>query len=146
MYPDTPITPVNRGEFRLELIQDLDQSTSQVRNLTQLNTFNSNPLNGVVILQAISSSISASNSNIPGPDGQYKANLIYGRTESPKWGSYPGAHYQFGSWHVQWNNMPDTFSGSIASTDRAYVHGNNLQKITRYISPNENGAYTTYND
>tara|TARA_R110001632_G_C11345452_1_gene417859 strand:+ start:1967 stop:2407 length:441 start_codon:yes stop_codon:yes gene_type:complete len=146
MYPDNPITEQARGEFRLQVIQDLDRSTSEVKHLKQLNTFNPNPLNGVVILQAISSSNPDNNSGIPGPDGQYKANLLYGRTESPSWGDNPGAHHQFGSWHVQWNNTPISFSGSIVSEDRAFVHGNNLQKITRYISPNENGTYTTYND
>ena len=30
-------------------------------------------------------------------------------------------------------------------SDRAYVSGSNEVSITQYLSPNENGTYTTYN-
>jgi hypothetical protein len=30
-------------------------------------------------------------------------------------------------------------------SDRAFISGSNEDSITQYVSPNENGTYTTYN-
>ncbi len=138
VYPDADYNYNPTGSYALNLTQDYDQSFTQVKNLKRLNTDVANKKSHLIVLEATSGS-----SEIPSPDGQYTAQLLFGERTSTKWGE---ANYKFGSWHVQWNNTPSTFSGSIISTDRAYVHGSNLQTITTNTSTDQTGAYTTYND
>jgi hypothetical protein len=60
----------------------------------------------------------------------------------------------WGQLATTWTNEPDTWStvGETTTTlvdliysDRAWVSGSNNVNITQYVSPNENGTYTTYN-
>ena len=63
----------------------------------------------------------------------------------------PGANYTWINASFKWNEDPDTWAeltnvkGALLSTDRAYVSGSDGSPITQYVSPDENGTYTTYN-
>lgn len=138
MYPDTSITESSGDGYRLQLTQSLDQSTASLSPLKRLNTGVSNNKSSVYVFEGYSGS------GMPSYDGQYTAKLeLLQPTVRPKWGD---AHYLFGSYHRQWGDSGTLEgTGTILAEDRAYVHGTNLQTITTYISPNENGTYTTYN-
>ena len=136
VYPDTEYTYTPTGSYALNLTQDYDQSFTQVENLKRLNTDVANNKSHLIVLEAYSGS-----SNIPTPDGQYTAQLLFGVETSIKWGE---ANAKFSAVHEKWSDY-DTFSGSVISTDRAYVHGTNLQTITTYTGTDQTGAYTTYN-
>lgn len=135
IYPEDSYSEVPSGSFELNLTQDYDKSTSTVRGLKRLNTLTSNSTSHVVVLEAYSGS------GIPPNDGQYTAELQYGNIVRSKWGD---THFQFGSLHKLWSDV-STFSGSTVATDRAYVHGTNLQNITTYTGTDQTGQYTTYN-
>jgi len=136
VYPDTfnEISESTNKIYRLQLTQSIDLSTALVTPLRRINTQTSNKKSQLIVLQAYSGS------GVPSYDGQYTAKLQYGEESGEQWGS---ANYLFGSYHVRFGEK--AFSGSTLSTDRAFVHGTNIQEITNYISPNEDGQYTTYN-
>lgn len=136
VYPDTEYNYNPTGSYALSLTQDYDQSTYQVENLKRLNTDVTNNRSHLIVLEAFSGS-----SKIPSIDGQYTAQLLFGEETSVKWGE---ANAKFSAVHETWSDY-DTFSGSVISTDRAYVHGTNLQTITTYTGTNQTGAYITYN-
>ena len=46
---------------------------------------------------------------------------------------------------VVWNEGTADLLGQLLTTERGYVVGTNDESITTYNSPNQNGAYTTYN-
>jgi hypothetical protein len=83
---------------------------------------------------------------VPTPSGQYDVK-VFTATDviiPAIWGQLATA----------WTNEPDTWStvGETVTTladllysDRAYISGSNEVSITQYLSPNENGTYTTYN-
>lgn len=136
VYPDTDYTYNSTGSYALNLTQDYDQSTYQVENLKRLNTDVANNKSHLIVLEAY-----ATSSKIPTTDGQYTSQLLFG-TETPiKWGE---SNTKFSATHELWSDY-DTFSGEVISTDRAYVHGTNLQTITTYTGTDQTGAYTTYN-
>jgi len=134
-YPDLP-NSASGSEYQLDLSSDLDRSTYTVENLNRLNTNTPNSFSQVVVLQAYSGS------GVPPYDGQYTATLKQGLETKSQWGN---THLLFGTLHRKWSNVR-AFSGQAIGTDRAYVHGTNLQSIDTYTTSNENGAYTTYND
>lgn len=90
--------------------------------------------------------IQNSGSVVPTPSGQYDIK-VYTATEvtTPAiWGTHP----------VKWGLETDTWSdvgeeiitlADLLYSDRAYISGSNESSITTYVSPNENGTYTTYN-
>jgi|TARA_R110000803_G_scaffold56193_8_gene113404 hypothetical protein len=137
VYPDADYNYNPTGSYALNLTQDYDQSFTQMGNLKRLNTDVANKKSHLIVLEATSGS-----SRIPSPDGQYTGQLLFGEETPTKWGE---ANVKFGAAQQQWGNF-NTFSGSIVSTDRAYVHGANLQTITTNTSTDQTGAYTTYND
>ncbi len=136
IYPDDEYTYSPTGSYVLDITQDYDQSFTRVENVKRLNTDVANSKSHIIVLEAYSGS-----SNIPSPDGQYSSQLLFGEDIGTKWGE---ANVKFGSLHQTWGNYL-TFSGSVVSTDRAYVHGTNLQTITTYTDTDQTGAYTTYN-
>ena len=44
-----------------------------------------------------------------------------------------------------WNEAGAESVGQFLATERAYISGSNENSLTTYYSPNQNGAYTTYN-
>lgn len=86
---------------------------------------------------------------VPTPSGQYdvavyKANVA------------PDLEAIWGEWTKTWTATSQTWGaitgsagavtlGDLLYSDRAYISGSNETSITQYLSPNENGTYTTYN-
>ena len=82
-------------------------------------------------------------SDVPSPSGQYTVEVRIGDIVSAIWGEFAPT----------WTATSDTWSGveggvtigDLLYSDRAYISGSNETSITQYLSPNENGTYTTYN-
>ena len=72
--------------------------------------------------------IQNSGSSVPVPSGQYDV------------GIYTGLFYD-----EKWEDAGIFLPDALIYSDRAFVSGSNEVTITQYISPNENGTYTTYN-
>ena len=82
---------------------------------------------------------------VPTPSGQYEVEL---------WTSQDTVDAVWNTTDVPWNTFDTTWQAATDSegalvdkiySDRAYVSGSNEVDITQYLSPNENGTYTTYN-
>ena len=137
MYPADPIATPANGVYRLELTQSLDMSSGSIFDVRRIDTRQKQGTSEVMVMQAYSGS------EVPTYAGQYTASLRLGTAEGSKWDS---TNVQFGSYHQRWNETdPDTFVGPIVASDRAYVHGTNLETIFTYIGTDQTGAYTTYN-
>lgn len=79
---------------------------------------------------------------VPTPSGQYdveiwKVDLIPAvwQQVAKTWDSY----------NEIWDSAGDEGLLTRLYSDRAYISGSNETSITQYLSPNENGTYTTYN-
>jgi hypothetical protein len=46
--------------------------------------------------------------------------------------------------NVIWNDSSSAVIGDLLVTTRAFISGSDVTPITQYVSPDENGAYTTY--
>jgi len=83
-----------------------------------------------------------SGSFVPTPSGQYDVGIYTGDFVEAIWNQVAVA---FNAYNETWDNagyfQPDT----LIYSDRAFVSGSNEVSITQYLSPNENGTYTTYN-
>lgn len=85
-----------------------------------------------------------SGSSMPSPSGQYTIDIYSGSIEPAIWGTTSQTY----------SSITDTWSdfitqqrvGGLLRSIRAYVSGSNDVAIKQYNSPNELGAYTTYND
>ncbi len=79
---------------------------------------------------------------VPSPSGQYEVEIytndfvaaIWNQTATP-WNSF----------NEIWDTAGDEQPVDLIYSDRAYISGSNEVSITQYLSPNENGTYTTYN-
>ena len=108
--------------------------------------------NGTFDISAISSPtayrnwlvIQNSGSVVPTPSGQYNVSIY--TYEAGAGGTWQDADVTFAATDQTWGGFAgdDVLIDQVYS-DRAYVSGSNEQEITEYVSPNENGTYTTYN-
>ena len=138
MYPDTPVVATGFQTYRLSLTQSLDNSTSSIFTVNRVDTRQNQSTSEVIVLQALSGS------EMPSADGQYTASLYLGKATSKRWGEVDEL---WSDYHLRFSETdPDTYSGSIVASDRAYVHGTNLQTITTYTGTDQTGTYTTYNN
>ena len=137
VYADAELTsslPNNR--IVLEFTQSYDLSVTSSVTGYLLNAPGVNGNNFIVF--------QVSASTLPTASGQYIVNT-YASLDSD------GANYTWGAATFTWTNDPDTWGASAAgkstflSADRAYLSGSNEVEIIQYTSPNEYGAYTTYN-
>lgn len=88
--------------------------------------------------------ISNLGSTVPTSSGQYDVE-IYTRQ--------PGEEGRWAFTDAVWDTTPQVWNsfgdaGALVDKiyeDRAYVVGTNDESITQYLSPDENGTYTTYN-
>lgn len=79
---------------------------------------------------------------VPSYTGQYDIELFKGEFVEAIWNQVATAWDNYDEvWDTAGYLIPDV---SIYS-DRAWVSGSNNVNITQYVSPNENGTYTTYN-
>jgi len=88
--------------------------------------------------------ITNSGSLAPIPSGQYDIEIY--RKSGIGDGRWAFTDQVWGTTDQKW----DTFGESVAVglalyKDRAYISGSNETSIKQYLSPNENGKYTTYN-
>jgi hypothetical protein len=88
--------------------------------------------------------ISNLGSTVPTASGQYDVEIwTRAAGEEGRWG------FTDAVWSTTtgvWNSFGD--AGALVEKiyeDRAYVVGTNESSITQYLSPDENGTYTTYN-
>lgn len=86
--------------------------------------------------------ISNSGSLVPSPSGQYDIQLYTFTFIPAKWNAVATAWNAFDE---LWNDAGEEGLGDEIYSDRAFVSGSNEDSITQYLSPNENGTYTTYN-
>ena len=84
-----------------------------------------------------------SGSEVPSPSGQYTVSIYEGTKEDNlKWDD---AGFAWDVADVVWNEGSILQRRTFLYEDRALVSGSNNVDITQYVSPNENGTYTTYN-
>ena len=120
-------------ELILDFTQSYDMSTTVVEG-TPLSTTNQyrNWLTFTV-----------SGSTLPTPSGQYDVKLYEGtKEEELKWND---AAITWLSANITWDSGAILQRRTFLYEDRAYVSGSNESSITQYVSPDENGTYTTYN-
>jgi len=85
---------------------------------------------------------SISGSDAPSPSGQYDFQIWTEAFVSAIWNQVATA---WDSFDELWESAGDPLPIDLLYEDRAYVSGSNETAITEYLSPNENGTYTTYN-
>ncbi len=86
--------------------------------------------------------ISNSGSLAPSPSGQYDIQIYTVDFQPAIWNQVATA---WNSFDEIWDTAGDDDIQDLIYSDRAFVSGSNETSITQYISPNENGTYTTYN-
>ena len=123
------------GNLRIVYSQSYDLSNGTI-NITTVSS--PNAYRNWLVIQN-------SGSVVPTPSGQYDVQIwtLTGNAGGVTWETVQDT----------WNATQETWGGFEGSdvltdliySDRAYVSGSNEQEITEYVSPNENGTYTTYN-
>jgi len=86
--------------------------------------------------------IQNSGSSVPVPTGQYDVGVFTGILDDAIWDE---VDVTFDSYDETWEDAGIFLPSTLIYSDRAFVSGSNEVTITQYISPNENGTYTTYN-
>ena len=87
-----------------------------------------------------------SGSDVPTPSGQYDV-AIYTAEEVTDQATWIEATKTWTLETDEWNSVGTEIITlvDLLYSDRAYISGSNETSITQYLSPNENGTYTTYN-
>jgi len=84
-----------------------------------------------------------SGSAVPSASGQYNINIYQGADIPAVWNQVTAS---WATYDEIWSTAGDFgVTGSLLRTIRAFVSGSNDASFTEYTSPNELGAYTTYN-
>lgn len=83
-----------------------------------------------------------SGSLVPSPSGQYNISIYKGALIPGIWDEVGVA---WDSYDEIWDNAGYLIPDILIYSDRAFVSGSNQSDITQYVSPDENGTYTTYN-
>jgi len=89
--------------------------------------------------------ITNSGSLVPIPSGQYNIEIY--TTVGLEARTWAGANEVWATTTEVWETYGPA-TGSLADliySDRAFISGSNEVTITQYVSPDENGTYTTYN-
>jgi len=136
-------------------LETVNTASGYYDNLTAVYSQSYDNSNGTFALTATSTPnqynnwlvFTAAGTNIPSPSGQYDIEIYQssGSVAPATWGGWP----------LTWTATAETWgaiSGSgvinlltLLYSDRAYISGSNESSITQYVSPDENGTYTTYN-
>ena len=83
-----------------------------------------------------------SGSFVPDYSGQYDMGVYTGFFVDAIWNQI---NIAFNSYNETWDNAGYFTPDTLLYSDRAFVSGSNESDITQYVSPDENGTYTTYN-
>jgi len=86
--------------------------------------------------------IENSGSLVPSPSGQYDVEIYTNELVPATWETVATA---WDSYNEIWEEAGENLPTDLIYSDRAFVSGSNETSITQYLSPNENGTYTTYN-
>ena len=127
-YPDVEVS-ASVSTLRFDYTQDYDESSG---------SFDGELLSKKQWLVA-----SVSGSVVPANTGQYTLD-IYEIIEgaSQVWNL---SEEVFSLSDTVWNEGTANILGQLLATERAYISGSNGSSLTTYNSPNQNGAYITYN-
>ena len=88
--------------------------------------------------------ITNSGSLVPTPSGQYDISIY--TKDAGAASTWESTNEVWETTSQIWSTFGDSgVLGELIYSDRAYISGSNEVTITQYISPNENGTYTTYN-
>ena len=79
---------------------------------------------------------------VPSYTGQYDVDIYTNETIDAVWNQVAVA---WDSYNEIWNDAGGEQPIDLIYSDRAWISGSNNVNITQYVSPNENGTYTTYN-
>ena len=79
---------------------------------------------------------------VPSYTGQYDIGIYTNEFVAAVWNQVATA---WDSFDEIWDDAGDEQPIDLIYSDRAWVSGSNNVNITQYVSPNENGTYTTYN-
>lgn len=79
---------------------------------------------------------------VPSPSGQYSVQLYTYTSVDAIWNQVATA---WDSYDQTWEAAGAIGIDELIYSDRAYVSGSNETTIKQYVSPDENGTYTTYN-
>lgn len=79
---------------------------------------------------------------VPSPSGQYEVEIYTNDFVAAVWNQVATP---WNSFNEIWDTAGDEQPVDLIYKDRAYISGSNEVSITQYLSPNENGTYTTYN-
>jgi len=84
-----------------------------------------------------------SGSDVPAPSGQYDVNVFTGVVDSDL--TWEEASFLWSNANFLWSAAEVVVKTEYLFSDRAYISGSNESSITQYLSPDEDGTYTTYN-
>lgn len=135
VWPDTPASS-SASNFRMILSDDYDKSSTTI-DLSLQNT----PTR--VIPRLV---FSLNKSELPSYTGNYTITIQEGTTTVTKnliWGT---TDQTWGEIQAKWGDATyqDSSGFSTIDIDRAWVSGSDVPAFTQYLSPDENGAYSTY--
>ena len=86
---------------------------------------------------------SVSGSVVPANTGQYTLDIYELITGAPLIWDLADVVWDLAD--TTWDAGASDALGQYLATERAYISGSNEDSLTTYYSPNQNGAYTTYN-
>jgi len=131
LYPDSSYNPANPTLIAVKFSgsQDYDRFPTE---FTASIYSNNSPW---IVVQLTGSSV-------PNPSGQYTLQAYQVVSTGPAiWNTF--AEVWNGTTQV-WNTATYDALGDLITTVRAFVSGSDVTPITQYVSPDEDGAYTTY--
>ena len=114
------------------LSQSLDNSSTSI----EVSTYSApNAYRNWLVIQN-------SGSSVPVPSGQYSVGVFTGIFDDAVWQE---VDVTFDAYDEKWEDAGIFLPDDLLYSDRAFVSGSNEDSITQYVSPNENGTYTTCN-
>ena len=128
IYPEVTLTSDSNG-LRFNYIQDYDQSSGS--------------FDGTILSKKQWVVATVLGAALPNYTGQYTVTI----NETYPFGflKWNTAEEKYNLTDETWDNAQGAGVGAVIATERAYIEGNNGSSITTYNSPNQNGAYITYN-
>lgn len=131
LYPDSTYNPVDPTIVAVKFSGSQDYDRFPTSFLGDIYSNNS-----PWIVVQISGSV------IPNPSGQYTLTAYQVTNAGPAiWNTFD-EEWQLAT--TTWNNAIYDELGEVITTVRAFVSGSDVTPITQYVSPDEDGAYTTY--
>jgi len=128
IYPN--ILPVSGSQLYIEYTQSYNQNSGSL-----ISTIISNPQNTPWVISTLSGS------TLPSASGQYLFNIYEYEQIFAVWNTDTDI------WNLAdtiWDNGGTFGIADLISVDRAFISGSDVEPITQYLSPDEDGYYITY--